>query len=210
MNYYNYFTEIEETFIRRRGKNLLLSPADWALIESWKTKGVPLHVALRAIERVFDNQLAQPRKRSVKSLFYCEEEVEAQFAEWLEMRQGAAHDGNGANGDGVNANGARENVNGDSAATVDDGLPFPRAQILHHLESCRDALALAMNKTHAPALAETFERAVARLESLREDFASAARPNAERLEQSLSDLESLLDGALRSSLAPEDLEARRA
>ena len=28
-NYYNYFTEIEETFVRRRGKHLLLSPIDW-------------------------------------------------------------------------------------------------------------------------------------------------------------------------------------
>ncbi len=47
INYFNYFTEIEDAFIRRRGKHLLLSPLDWALIESWKEMGVPLHVALR-------------------------------------------------------------------------------------------------------------------------------------------------------------------
>ena len=28
LNYYNYFTEIEDTFVRRRGKHLLLSPID--------------------------------------------------------------------------------------------------------------------------------------------------------------------------------------
>ena len=35
-NYYNYFTEVEETFVRRRGAHMLVSPLDWALIESWK------------------------------------------------------------------------------------------------------------------------------------------------------------------------------
>ncbi len=36
-NYFNYFTEIEEHFQRARGTGLfLLSPLDWALIESWK------------------------------------------------------------------------------------------------------------------------------------------------------------------------------
>ena len=90
LNYYNYFTEIEETFIRRRGKNLLLSPLDWALIEAWQEREVPLHIILRGIERVFDTIDKQPtRKRSVKSLFYCKEEIEAQYAEWLESQVGA-------------------------------------------------------------------------------------------------------------------------
>ena len=88
LNYYNYFTEIEETFVRRRGKHLFLSNLDWALIESWKQIGVPLHVALRGIEHAFDSYEAKPRKRSVKTLFYCQEEVEAQYAEWLEARVG--------------------------------------------------------------------------------------------------------------------------
>ena len=47
LNYFSYFSEIEDTFVRRRGKHLMLSPMDWALIESWKERGVPLHVALR-------------------------------------------------------------------------------------------------------------------------------------------------------------------
>ena len=89
LNYFNYFTEIEDAFIRRRGRHLLLSPMDWALIESWKEMGVPLHVALRGIEKSFDSYESKPRKRSVKSLFYCQEEVEAQFAEWLESQTGA-------------------------------------------------------------------------------------------------------------------------
>src|SRR6187455_1625755 len=67
LNYFNYFTEIEDAFIRRRAKHLLLSPMDWALIESWKELGVPLHVALRGIEKSFDSYESKPRKRSVKS-----------------------------------------------------------------------------------------------------------------------------------------------
>ena len=89
MNYFNYFTEIEDAFVRRRGKHLFLSPIDWALMETWKETGIPLHIVLRGVERSFDSFEAKPRKRSVKSLLYCQEEVEAQYAEWLESRVGA-------------------------------------------------------------------------------------------------------------------------
>ena len=90
MNYFNYFSEIEELFVRRRGRNLLLSPLDWALIETWQEREVPLHIILRSIERVFDGVDKQPaRKRTVKSLLYCKEEIEAQYAEWLERQVGA-------------------------------------------------------------------------------------------------------------------------
>jgi len=50
MNYYNYFTEIEEHFVRKRGKHLLLSPLDWNLIAAWRDAGVPLSVAIRGID----------------------------------------------------------------------------------------------------------------------------------------------------------------
>src|SRR5690349_12661961 len=89
MNYFNYFTEIEDAFVRRRGKHLFLSPLDWALMETWKQQDIPLHIVLRGIEKSFDSFEAKPRKRSVKTLLYCQEEVEAQFAEWLESRVGA-------------------------------------------------------------------------------------------------------------------------
>ena len=90
LNYFNYFTEIEDTFVRRRGKHLFLSPMDWALMETWKQQGIPLHIVLRGIERSFDSFEAKPRKRTVKSLLYCQEEVEAQYAEWIEARVGAS------------------------------------------------------------------------------------------------------------------------
>ena len=95
LNYFSYFSEIEDTFIRRRGKHLMLSPIDWALIESWKERGVPLHVVLRAIEHAFDSYESKKHKRTIKTLLYCQEEVEAQYAEWLESRVGS-HDDEGA------------------------------------------------------------------------------------------------------------------
>src|ERR1700755_2263890 len=90
LNYFNYFTEIEDTFVRRRGKHLFLSPMDWAIMETWKEQGIPLHIVLRGVEKSFDSYESRPRKRTVKTLLYCQEEVEAQYAEWVEARVGAS------------------------------------------------------------------------------------------------------------------------
>ncbi len=209
LNYFNYYTEIEDTFIRRRGKHLLLSPLDWALIESWKTMGIPLHIALRGIESAFDSYAVRPRKRSVKSLMYCQEEVEAQFAEWLEGQRGKDQDtaegAQSATGASVDESHARRDA--------DAALPFPRAAINAHLAECRASLESAaderLRKGDAE-LSETLTRAVARMSELEKDFADAARPNAEQLESSLTDLENLLDRALSARLQPAQLAQRRA
>ncbi len=179
MNYYNYFTEIEETFIRRRGKNLLLSPLDWALIESWQEREVPLHIVLRGIERVFDTIDKQPnRKRSVKSLFYCKEEIEAQFAEWLETQVGAAA------------------VAGSQESRVESQTPekselFSREAIESHLERTAADLSAASRETANGELRETFERVSNRLAQLAGNYESA-----EKLEESLEKLDALIDESL--------------
>ena len=46
-NYFNYFTEIQEHYLRRRGTHLPLSTLIGALIETWKSAGVPLEAVLR-------------------------------------------------------------------------------------------------------------------------------------------------------------------
>jgi hypothetical protein len=75
-NYFNYFTEIEEQFLRRRGGGLLLTTLDWALIETWKEAGVPLEAVLRGIDAAFDRYELRPSKsRKVNSLAYCSQEV---------------------------------------------------------------------------------------------------------------------------------------
>ncbi len=60
-NYFNYFTEIEEHFQRRRGSILLLSTLDWALIETWRDAGIPLEAVLRGIDTAFDRYDAEKR-----------------------------------------------------------------------------------------------------------------------------------------------------
>ncbi|HEX8424180.1 MAG TPA: hypothetical protein VF634_12240 [Pyrinomonadaceae bacterium] len=205
MNYFNYFTEIEDAFIRRRGKHLLLSPLDWALIEGWKARGVPLHIVLRGVEQSFDSYEAKPRRRSVKSLFYCQEEVEAQYAEWLESQVGGSSAQAEAEGKAPQQDEGAETGNG--------ALPFPREVIAGHLAEGRAQLERASvehRKQGAGELCEALARACARLSELEKDFAAAARPDAEQLEGALNDLENLLDRALRAELAPERLAARRA
>jgi hypothetical protein len=77
LNYFNYFTEIEEHFQRARGTGLfLLSPLDWALIESWKNAGVPLEAVLGGIDDAFEKWRAKKHKvQMVNSLAYCAQAV---------------------------------------------------------------------------------------------------------------------------------------
>ncbi len=208
MNYFNYFTEIEDAFIRRRGRHLLLSPLDWTLMETWKGRGVPLYIVLRGIEQSFDSYEAKPRRRSVKSLFYCQEEVEAQYAEWLESQLGATATANAATAE------ASPSQDTQAAATGNGALPFPREVIAGHLAEARARLERAREQEQqtrgAGELGEALGRAAARLSELEKDFAAAARPDAEQLEGSLGDLDNMLDRAVRASLPPARLEARRA
>jgi hypothetical protein len=64
LNYFNYFTEIEQRFSARRGGILLLSTLDWALIETWREAGVPLAAVLRGIDDAFDKYDARLAKAS--------------------------------------------------------------------------------------------------------------------------------------------------
>ncbi|MGI9035179.1 MAG: hypothetical protein ACR2GD_03960 [Pyrinomonadaceae bacterium] len=181
MNYFNYFSEIEETFNRRRGKYLFLSPLDWALIESWQERGVPLHIVLRAIEQVFDSYDAKPnRRRTVKSLTYCREEIEAQYEEWLERQ--------------IGKNAAEEVQPSGESNLFDD------ASILEHLRRVTAELTEA-RRAASGNLREVLERVSARLAELEK-----TRADAESLENSLSDLEKLIDGALLETADKNTLE----
>ncbi len=91
-NYFNYFTEIEEHFQRRRGSIMLLSTLDWALIETWKDAGIPLPAVLRGIDSAFDSYDRKPARaktRKVNSLAYCSQEVLAAAEEMKEAALGS-------------------------------------------------------------------------------------------------------------------------
>lgn len=187
MNYYNYFSEIEELFVRRRGRNLLLSPLDWALIETWQEREVPLHIILRAIERVFDGVDKQPaRKRTVKSLLYCKEEIEAQYAEWLERQVGKK----------VLSPESRvlSPQTQDSRLETQDSRLFPDEAIAAHLEK------VALELKSATAKADGDLRDI--LEKISTDLSELRRKSnaAEKLEESLEKFDALVDASLLQNI----------
>lgn len=220
LNHYDYFTEVEDYFLRRRGKTLLLSPVDWALIEGWKTRGVPLHVALRGIERTFDSYDSKParaRRRSIKTLLYCAEEVEAQYAEWLESQTGRAGD--------ATQNNAPENEDRSSrkmaAQPSAQGATFAPEIVRAHLARLRSALIelrdrarsedtrRAIDATISPAFREAVTRAVARLDELIVSWHDDACPSAELSESTLTAAEVLLDEHLPSCFTAAQLADER-
>jgi len=77
LNYFNYYTEIEDHFRLTRGTSLfMLSTLDWALAETWKDAGVPLEAVLRGIDIAFEKWRARKRKtQMVNSLAFCTQAV---------------------------------------------------------------------------------------------------------------------------------------
>lgn len=167
MNYFNYYTEIEDTFVRRRGKHLFLSPLDWALIEAWQDRGIPLHIVLRSIESVFDVFDKQPPgTRTIKSLFYCREEIEVQYKEWMTSQAGKSEES------GV---GSQESG-------------FSIEAIKGHIETAIEKL----GRVSVGEMDEDITRAIERLNQLNADLAT----NFESIDGSLGDVEKLLERAM--------------
>lgn len=196
MNYYNYFSEIEETFIRRRGRNLLLSPLDWALIESWQERGVPLPIVLRGIEKIFDAVDQQPAKgkRPIKSLMYCREEIEAQYAGWLAGQVGK-------NGDRKIQNSKIKSPNSENGnANLPKSELFPAETISAHLENVGEQLKSAHEKAKGD-LRASLEKVAARLAKLKQNL-----DDAEKLEEALEKLDDFLNESLLKSFEVEEIK----
>lgn len=83
LNYFNYFTEIEQFYQSKRDVFTLLSTLDWVLIENWKEAGVPLDAVLKGIDRAFSRVNA---KRRINSLGYCVKAVEEVIEEMKDTR----------------------------------------------------------------------------------------------------------------------------
>lgn len=98
MNYFEYFSEIEELFTRRRGSALLLSTLDWALIETWREAGIPLAAVLRGIDDAFDKYESRSaraasgkgRLRKVNGLAWCAQAVMQAAEQMAEAAVGTA------------------------------------------------------------------------------------------------------------------------
>jgi hypothetical protein len=182
LNYYNYFTEIEERFQKRRGSLLLLSTLDWALIETWREAGIPLEAALRGIDAAFDKYEARQKRgrmRRINGLAWCAQAVMDAAVELNEASAGTA-----------------------SPATEPSESGFEHERIAAHLESAATALDAA---TVAP---EPCAATAARLRELAAEVRASTAENAhvdlETLERSLTVLEEKLFAALTAA-APEEL-----
>ena len=183
LNYFNYFTEIEERFQQRRGSLLLLSTLDWALIETWREAGIPLDAALRGIDAAFDKYEARQKKgrmMRINGLAWCAQAV-MEAAE--ELREAAAGTANPATE-------ARESG-------------FEHARVAAHLESAAAALDAANVAPEACGATAVRLRELA-TELRSEDHDGVAAHDLETLERTLTVLEERLFAALTAA-APEEL-----
>ena len=198
-NYFNYFTEIEEYFHRRRRSTLLLSTLDWALIETWKDAGIPLEAVLRGIDAAFDRYESRPaRPRKINSLAYCSQEVLAASEEMKEAAVGARREPGeaaGLNAAEIAAFLARHAGVLEDLAQAPPGVPLgSRASAAKHL----------------PSAARPIAQGAAR--SLR-DMAAALQnvaPRWEDLERRLTVMEEKLFAALLAATPDDELVAVRA
>ena len=187
LNYFNYFTEIEDRFQKRRGALLLLSTLDWALIEMWREAGVPLEAVLRGIDAAFDKYEARQKKarmQRINGLAWCAQAVMLAAEELREAAAGSA--------------------TGNMAATTEARESgFEHERVAVHLDTAATAL-------EAATVAEEACRATAtRLRDLAAEVrgTTGASPNAndlEALERTLTVLEEKLFAALTAA-APEEL-----
>jgi len=191
-NYFNYFTEIEEHYQRRRGTILLLSTLDWALIETWKNAGIPLEAVLRGVDDSFDkSDQRKSKSKRVNSLAYCSQAVLAAAEDMKEATVGAT---------------------GDEKAQREPG--FEAAQIAAFLRGNAEKL----EKAKLPKRAGFATGALAQEEatSLREMAETIERngkdklPRLEDLERRLTVMEEKLFAVLMAATPDEDLVQVRA
>jgi len=189
-NYFNYFTEIEEHFQRRRGGILLLSTLDWALIETWKDAGIPLEAALRGINAAFDSYDQRSSKsKKVNSLAYCSQEVLAAAEEMKEAAVGVAKQ--------------------DGSAAASAG--FNPAEVAGFLRKNADQLEKAKLPERASISPEALAReAAGALRDLADQVTAKRTARLEDVERRLTVLEEKLFAGLLASTPDDDLVSVRA
>jgi hypothetical protein len=186
MNYFEYFSEIEQRFSRRRGSILLLSTLDWALIETWREAGVPLEAVLRGIDDAFDKyerrqHRARGRLRKVNGLAWCAQAVMQATEEMAEAATGVQR--------------------AETLETTASG--FEAERVATYLE--RNAAAL-----EAAATLTQISEAANRLRELAAAMRSEKPVPLDELDRTLTVLEERVLSALHSSASEEELTVLRA
>jgi len=194
LNYFNYFTEIEEYFWQKRGAHLLVSPLDWAIVETWQKAGIPLSAVLKGIDRAFESYARSRRAaggRQLKTLAYC---VDAVLDAAEEEKETAA-------GTGPVATAAKK---------VEETFSREALRMFFNRNLERFSAAAAALRVGQAELASRLDETRARLTELSLLVESPGALDLEDLERRLTVAEEKLTAALTGS-APEDflLELRR-
>ena len=176
-NYFNYFTEIEEYFWKKRGSHLLVSPLDWAIMETWHQAGVPLESVFKGIDRAFESYARSRRGagKPLKSLAYCTDAVLDAAANSQEAAAGKAS----------------------PAAAKHAAEPFPRDDLKKYFarNSAMLRSAISAHQSH-PALVALWEETLHGLDACAVILDSPAALDSEDLERRLT----LLDDRIHSGL----------
>ena len=192
-NYFNYFTEIEEQFRKCRSEPVLLSPLDWALVESWKEQGFPLAAVLAGIARSFEKFKAGKRSyRKVNTLAYCSQEV---FRAVEESRTNSAQDGSS------------------SGPKPEEQAPFSANEISRFFAGCAAAVDAASKQAREEGrqiLADELAEAGKTLHDLKAQAQSQPLGDLEATERILTALEEKLNATLQRGTAVEVLTELRA
>ena len=195
-NYFNYFTEIEDYFWRKRGAHLLVSPLDWAIVETWQKAGIPLGAVLKGIDRAFESWQRSRRAaggRQLKSLAYCVDAVADAAAEAAEAAVGA----------GPEVKSSRPGTE-----------PFSRDELSKYLQrnvarlraaSARQREIAEKAGNAVPALAARFDETAKRLEEALPLLDSPGTLDLEDLERRMTVLEDKLAAALSADADEEAL-----
>jgi hypothetical protein len=191
-NYFNYFTEIEEYFWKKRGAHLLVSPLDWAILETWQKAEIPLPAVLKGIDRAFESWGRSKRAaggQQLKSLAYCVDAVLDAAAEAQEAAAGAGPD--------TGRTPAKE--------------PFSRDELKRYFARNAARLRAAAVKLQAAkqALAAHLQETAARLDEIIVSTEAPGPLDLEDLERRLTVLEEKLSASLAFEADEETMVAIR-
>lgn len=194
-NYFNYFTEIEEYFWRKRGAHILVSPLDWAILECWQKANIPMETVLKGIDQAFENYARSRRGssgRPLKSLAYC---VDAVLDAAEEAQEAAAGSGPETTG---------------SSQRKSTGEQFSREEVAAYLarnvqklrERADDLGQIGHSGARGSVTADFVRRlveCVAQLDAIRLRLNSQESLDLEDLERQLTVLEDALHAGLQAS-----------
>jgi len=191
-NYFQYFSEVEEHFLQRRGSPLIGSTLDWAQIEIWKNAGIPLEAVLRGIDGAFDKyeQRKSKRHEKINSILWCAQAVLSAAEDMKEAAVGAA-----------------EPAPKKSAA----GQGFEPASIAAFLRRNADLLdAAKLPHSAGISVHAVAQETAATLRKVAQEIESSKMERLEDLERRLTVLEEKLFAALLAATPDEEIVGVRA